>query len=177
MKRGFFDTEAWKWIVTLIEIALFGAVIVLAVLGFQAVAHADTLTEEVWVLCEPTGTVNIRSKPGGAVFGGTSCGAKLWTDNRQKNGFLHVLDLAAEEDTGWISTRYIVYDEPVEVNCQMVIRSDGRVACRKWIGGKIIRWAHDGDTVTVYAMSLEWAVTDRGYIRSEFLREAVIDGH
>ena len=135
-------------------------------------AAAGGIQEEVWVLCSPGGLVNIRSKPGGAVFGAAACGTVMWTDNRQRNGFLHVMELAAEEEEGWISSRYIVYDEPEEVNAEMRITASGRVACRKWIGGKVIRWAMPGDLVTVYWISDEWAVTGLGYIRSEFL-EAV----
>lgn len=169
--KKFFDSELWKWIVCFLEILLLAMVILFAICGVKDIfAHADTITEEVWVLCEPKGTVNIRSSPGGMVFGGTTCGAKMWTDNKQKAGFLHVLDLAAEQETGWISGRYIVYDEPHEVNAVMVIDSDGRVACRKWIGGKVKGWLYDGDPVTVYWMSNTWAVTDKGYIMSEFLR-------
>ena len=175
MKR-FLDTELGKWLKTLLEIALIAAVLIGIVSVVRGIAKADTITEEVWVLCEPNGTVNIRSKPGGAVFGGTSCGAKLWTDNRQRDGFLHVLELNAEEETGWISQRYIVYDEPHPVDAVMVITSDGRVACRKWIGGKIIKWLKNGEPVTVYWMSTEWAVTEYGYIRSEYL-EAVNNGY
>lgn len=134
-------------------------------------AMAGGIREEVWVLCSPDGMVYVRSRPGGAVIGGATCGDVMWTDNRERNGFVHVTELAAETDEGWISTRYIVYDEPREVNGEMRIRAEGRVACRKWIGGKVVRWAHSGDTVTVYWMSDEWAVTDRGYIRSEFLEQ------
>ena len=169
MKKSFFDSEAWKWITCLFEIALLALVILLTVWGFQAVAHADTITEEVWVLCKPEGTVNLRATPGGAVFGGCQSGAKMWTDNRTKNGFLHVLELAAEEDCGWISSRYIVFDEPREVMDAMMICSEGRVACREWIGGKVIRWVQDGELVTVYWISDEWAVTEYGYIRSVYL--------
>ena len=178
--KKFFDTELWKWLIVLVEFALIAAVIIMilfCVRSLISMAHADTITEEVWVLCEPNGTVNIRSKPGGRVFGGASCGAKMWTDNRQRDGFLHVLELNAEEETGWISARYIVYDEPHQVDAVMVISSDGRVAVRKWIGGKIIKWIHNSDPVTVYWMSEEWAVTEYGYIKSEFLRESVIDGN
>ena len=174
MKR-FLDTELGKWLKTLLEIALIAAVLIGIVSAVRGIAKADTITEEVWVLCEPNGTVNIRSKPGGAVFGGTSCGAKLWTDNRQRDGFLHVLELNAEEETGWISQRYIVYDEPHPVDAVMVITSDGRVACRKWIGGKVIKWLMNGEPVTVYWMSDTWAVTEYGYIKSEFL-EATHNG-
>ena len=159
--------------------ALVIALTLIAAVAFDAVgtlfywmaseAEADTITEEVWVLCKPEGTVNLRATPGGRVFGGCQSGAKMWTDNRTKNGFLHVLELAAEEDSGWISSRYIVFDEPREVMDGMVVCSQGRVACREWIGGKVIRWVQDGELVTVYWISDEWAVTEFGYIRSVYL--------
>ena len=76
-----------------------------------------------------------------------------------------------EEETGWISQRYIVYDEPHPMDAVMVITSEGRVACRKWIGGKIIRWMQDGERVHVFCMSNEWAVTEYGFIRCEYLTE------
>ena len=136
---------------------------------FLSEAEADTITEEVWVLCKPDGTVNLRATPGGRVFGGCQSGAKMWTDNRTKNGFLRVLELAAEEESGWISSRYIVYDEPREIMDGMMVCSDGRVACREWIGGKVIRWVQDGELVTVYWISDEWAVTEYGYIRAVYL--------
>lgn len=168
MKR-FLDTELGKWLKTLLEIALIAAVLIGIVSAVRGIAKADTITEEVWVLCKPEGTVNLRATPGGRVFGGCQSGAKMWTDNRTKNGFLHVLELAAEEDSGWISSRYIVFDEPREVMDGMMICSEGRVACREWIGGKVIRWVQDGELVTVYWISDEWAVTEYGYIRSVYL--------
>lgn len=163
----------------IVIVALAVAFAVIAVVAFDAVgtllrmmaseAEADTITEEVWVLCKPGGTVNLRATPGGRVFGGCQSGAKMWTDNKNRNGFLHVLELAAEEDSGWISSRYIVYDEPREIMDGMMICSEGRVACREWIGGKVIRWVQDGELVTVYWISDEWAVTEYGYIRSVYL--------
>lgn len=124
-----------------------------------------------WVLCMPDGYVNLREKPkrNGETFGAATCGSNMLTDEKVRNGFLHVYDLSAEEPEGWISVRYIVYDEPEQVMREMRINSQGRVACRKWIGGKITGWAKDGDAVEVYWMSEEWAVTNRGYIMTEFL--------
>lgn len=168
MKR-FFDSELWKWIRLLFEIALIAVILIVFAIVIRSFAKSEPITEQVWVLCEPTGTVNIRSSPGGPVFAGATCGAEMWTDNKQRSGFLHVTELAAEEDEGWISCRYIVYDEPEAVNGPMAVAGEGRVAARKWIGGKIIRWLQPGDSVYVFWMSSEWAVTDCGYIRSEFL--------
>ena len=136
-------------------------------------AGAEGIQEECWVLCEPGSEVNLREVPKkhGAIFGAASCGTCMWTDQKERNGFVHVLELPAELDSGWISTRYIVYDEPRIVMAQGRIRAEGRVACRKWIGGKVIRWVYDGDELTVYAVTEEWSVTDHGYIRTEFIGE------
>ena len=169
MKKSFFDSELWKWITCLIEIALLALVILLTVWGFRAVANADTITEEVWVLCKPEGTVNLREKPKGQIFGGVQACSVLWTDNVTKGSWLHVVELPAECDSGWISSRYIVYDRPEEIKREMRIQAEGRVACREWIGGKVIRWVQDGELVTVYWISDEWAVTEFGYIRSVYL--------
>lgn len=136
-------------------------------------AGAEGIQEECWVLCEPGSEVNIRETPKmhGTIFGAVPCGTCMWTDRKEKGGFVHVLELPAEVDNGWISTRHIVYDEPRIVGIELAVVAQGRVACRKWIDGKIIRWVHDGDRVLVYAMSDEWAVTDHGYIMSRFLEE------
>ena len=172
--KGFFDTELWKWIRTLIEVILIAAIFIGAFMFIQSNCRAERLQEEVWVLCNPESYVILRGGPGKrkGEIGGAVCGSVMWTDNVARNGFLHVTGLAAEEEDGWICARYIVYDEPAEVNREMVIRAQGRVACRKWVNGKIIRWLKTGDRVTVYWMSDSWAVTNRGYIRSEFLEEA-----
>ena len=161
-----------KWAAIVIEII---ALVLLVCWGisiyyeFFAYAEADGIQEEVWVLCEKDGCVNLREKPKGQIFGGVQACSCLWTDNRTKGEWLHVVELPAECDSGWISSRYIVFDEPRPVFCELEIRAEGRVACRQWIGGKVVRWLHDGDAVMVYYSSDEWSVTDKGYIRTDFL--------
>jgi len=133
--------------------------------------------EEVWVLCHPDSYVCLRENPRKTSegFGGAPCGAEMETDGKTKNGFLYVYGLAAECDRGWISSKYVVYSEPKEINREMVIRADGRVAIRKCVNGKITGWLHDGDRVKVLWASDEWAITSRGYMMTEFLAE-VPDG-
>lgn len=167
--KNFLNSELWKWIRLMLQVLAIAAGLILIGLAVNSVARADVITEEVWVLCEPDGLVNIRSRAGGRVVADARCGDVMWTDNKSRNGFLHVTELNAEVDEGWISCRYIVYDQPHEVNAEWTVTGDGRVACRKWIGGKIIRWAMPGDRVTVYWASREWAVTSAGYIRTAFL--------
>lgn len=145
--------------------------ILLAALFFM---RTDALAEDegqCWVLCMPDGSVNLREGAGrkSAVFGSAPSGTEMRTDGKKRNGYLHVFGLMAEEESGWISERYVVYSEPEEIGGPAVIRAEGRVACREWIGGKISGWVYDGDIVTVYRMSDEWSATDRGYIKTEFL--------
>lgn len=152
-------------------------IIIMCILILRDVGLAERIQEQVWVLCDPDSYVTLREGPGKKKpeFGGLLCGAEIWTDNVSRNGFLHVLELPAEETEGWISSRYIVYDRPVELNQRRVISADGRVACRKWVDGKITGWIHDGDQLTVWWMSDSWAVTSRGYIQTKYIGEVVPD--
>lgn len=124
-----------------------------------------------WVICQPGSEVLIREKPGkrAEVVGAAAGGSRMRTDWREKNGWLHLVDVNNETGEGWISERYIVFTEPEKVDGEMVITGKGRVACRKWIDGKRSGWIQPGQTVTVYWKSDEWAVTSRGFIKSEYL--------
>lgn len=159
----------------IIKVIVMGVILVAIVLCALFLLHvagyAEPITEQVWVLCDPESYVTLRTGPGKnkPEFGGGLCGAEYWTDGKTQNGFLHILEVPAEESEGWVSARYIVYDRPVEVNERRVITGDGRVACRKWVNGKIKSWVMPGDEITVYWMSASWAVTSRGYIKSDFI--------
>ena len=123
----------------------------------------------VWVICHPTSYVNIRKKPSGrseTVGYALTCW-DLLTDGKKKNGFLHVYP-ACEEGEGWVSLKFVTYEEPQEVNCKARIVSTGRVAARTCIGGERIRWLHEDDEVYVYYIS-DWAYTNKGWVKAEFV--------
>ena len=132
-----------------------------------------------WVMCSPKtedgrqNEILIRERPGrkANVVGTVVGGDRLTTDWQEKDGWIHVVDLASEAGEGWIFEGYVVFAEPRRVDGEMTICRGGRVACRKWIDGKRKAWAKPGETVTVYWKTGEWAVTDRGYIQSMFLEE------
>ena len=163
--------DALRWAFVVVEIILIVMIILWGISIYNEffAARADAIQEEVWVLCTPDGCVNLREKPKGNIFGGVMSGAKIWTDGKEKQGFLHVMELPAEKSEGWISKRYIVYDRPEEIIEARRIRADGRVACRQWIGGKVVKWMHDGDVCTVYYSSEEWSCTEYGYIKTEYI--------
>ena len=168
--KKFFRSEAWDWTRVALEI---GA-IVFIVLGVIWVLRGVGLAEadgRCWVLCDPESHVTLRSGAGRKKLpvGSAECGTMLLTDSKERNGYLHVVDLAAEESEGWISVHYIVYDEPKKVNCSATVRSDGRVAVRKSVNGKITGWLKNGETIRVIWTSGEWSVTNRGYVMSEYL--------
>ncbi len=166
--------ERRAWALMLAEAALVTAIVITILITLADTGLAEREGRQCWVMCRPDGVVNLRGEPKkhGKIFGGAQCGADMLTDGKERNGFLHVYALAAEQEEGWISSRYIVYDEPERVDSLATVRAEGRTACREWIGGKVIRWLQEGECVLVYLVSEEWAVTEYGYIRTELLEVA-----
>ncbi len=162
--------------------------ILVIVLGIAAIAIvlftltdtglADEFDEEyeeagyvkVWVVCQPDSYVNVREfakKRSEAVAMG-ELGDWFWSDMKTKNGFIHVYGWFEAGD-GWINKGYVVYDEPEPVDGCYRISSNGRVACRRTIGGNRRCWAYCDDIVMVYWKTDEWAVTNMGFIKTEFI--------
>jgi hypothetical protein len=88
--------------------------------------------------------------------------------------WLHVVDLSLEYTEGWISSRYMVFDEPEWMaGAEATVDADGRVAIRQYIDGPRVTgragWAKPGSTLQVFWWSKEWCYTNRGFIRSEYL--------
>ena len=164
----------------ILKLVIFMFFVLLLLVAIYNNVHAEERieTETVWVLCKPnSGGVNFRIKPkkSSQEVGGAFCGDELTTDDKEKNGYLHIVNLAAEDPEAWISLRYIVYSPPIEIEMEMQVKSNGKVNVRKWVDGPHLRYVHNGDVIYVYWMSTEWAVTNRGYIKSEFLDYIVED--
>ena len=140
-----------------------------AVLVGKALADGET---DCWVICQPGDYINIRKGPGKQheATGYAESGMRFTTDMEERNGYIHLVGVTEYGD-GWISSGYVVFGKPEEVNREMRIRSNGRVACRKTIDGKRRCWVKNGETVTVYAMTRSVAVTNKGFIESRYLEE------
>lgn len=126
---------------------------------------------EVWVLCCPDSYVNARLFPNrkGDIIGRLETGYKLYTDEVTRNGFLHCVGASLESSEVWVYKGYLIYDEPVIVNEEIEIRSRNRVIARKAIGGKKRCYVKCDDTVVVYYAGFDWSITNKGYIKTEFL--------
>ena len=122
-----------------------------------------------FIICNPKSYVCVRNTPkkGGREAGRFDCGDYIITDGIERNGFLHIL--GGFEGDSWIYKGNVVPDQPIIEQQQMRSNSNRNVICRRCVKGKKVGMLKTGDTVTVYAMSEEWAVTDKGYVMTKFL--------
>jgi hypothetical protein len=63
----------------------------------------------------------------------------------------------------------VVEDQPEKVTARASVAANGRVMSYRRIGGRRYHWLNVGDEVKVLALSDEWAVTNKGYVRTKYL--------
>jgi hypothetical protein len=147
--------------------------VVLAATVALAIAGRAEETVTRWALCKPGDRVNLRLEPSKSSrsVGWLECGDSFQTDGTKKKGWIRVLD--AGECECWIYSGYVAEDEPEAVFENYVCVAKKWVACRRWVNGPQVngklRWLHNGSSVNVFYIAGKWAVTSRGYIRSEWL--------
>lgn len=130
------------------------------------VAYADN---NILALCKSY--VNIRESPSAKsrIIGYLDCGDGVETDWVRNGDWLHCVNLSLELTDGWVYAGYIVEDQPEFVDSEYKVVSSGRVALRKMVCGKRRAWIKSGKILKVLWRSNEWSLTNRGYIKSEFL--------
>lgn len=143
--------------------------IFLGALFFTLPAVADEYVT-AYVMCQPDDYVNVRANPStkSESYGRYISGDSFKTDGKKSKGFVHAI-VALESNEGWIYAGYVVYDEPVYVNAEYKVASNGRVAARRYIGGPRRCWVKKGTTVKVSYMSSEWSLTNKGFIQTKYL--------
>lgn len=151
-------------------------VIILAVFAVMILTvdwpnYAAAEDDGLYVLCMPESVVNVRSRPNkdASVVGWVAFGRYVHTDGKAKNGFVHVTDLAAEVTEGWIYAGFLVDEQPRKEKYNAEVWG-GDVIARESVNGKRIRKLRDGQTVTVYAQTNRWCVTNKGYVMADWLR-------
>ena len=154
--------------VLLILIAIFAAIMTVILCS---IACNYGLAEDYYVLCKPGDRVNVRSKPSMAsqVTAWVEFGQHVTADI-EKNGFMHVDGLASEVPEGWICSGYLAEEEPRADKHRAEVW-EGDVIARKWINGRRVCKLREGRIVIVYAQTNKWAVTSKGYIMCDWLRE------
>lgn len=147
--------------------------IIAIILLITAVYAAGTALSEdykVFILCNPESHVNVRRSPknGSEKTGWVMFADAVLTDGKTKNGYLHVIGIT-EDGEGWIKAGYTVKDQPVKVKAWAAVSASGRVMSYRNAGKNRIGWVPLLAEMKVYALSDEWAVTSRGYIRRKYL--------
>lgn len=169
-----YTTAGRKKAIRIVEMIIFFSILLAASFGITnsiLTARAEGQTVRAWILCQPKDYVNARTAPStkSESIGILETGYEFEIDGKTKNGFAHAI-VSLESESAWIHAGYIVFDEPKDLKGALRhIRSDGRVAARKRIGGERRCWVNDGDVVKVYYQSAEWSVTDKGFIKTEFI--------
>lgn len=132
---------------------------------------------QAWIICQPNDYINVRekAKKKSDVIGRMDPGDWIMTDGEKKNGFMHVYG-GFEQPDAWIFAGYVTTEEPEWKDRDGEIDSKYRVACRKWMDGPRRRWVRDGDRVHVYWQTGTWSVTNRGFIKTEYIILQAEDG-
>lgn len=155
-----------------IVFALACAVMVLA--GYMiGTAGASDEPITCWIMCKPGTQVNARRTPDtrGEVVGWLEAGDEFRTDGVSKNGWIRAIGIG-EYGEAWIYCGYVVTEKPEKIGEKYECTANRRVACRRWLNGPQVEktpWLKRGSTVDVFYMADGWAVTNRGYIRAEWL--------
>ena len=152
--------------------AALAVMIAIAWVGFGSAAKQ---TYTYWAMCQPGDRVNLRMEPDkrSTAVGWLECGDSFETDGTIRNGWLRAQGVG--ECECWIYCGYVVTEKPVPVYENYVCVAKKQVACRRWVDGPQIvdkgrkRWLQNGSSVSVFYIAGEWAVTNRGYIKSQWL--------
>ena len=152
--------------------AFFLLVIVLLLIGaiIGSYCHSEEQLATCWIMCKPGSTVTIREKPDkeSAVHGRLDCGDSFQTDGEMKDGWIS----CCAGEGGWVYLGYVVTEKPQKIGERYVCVAIKQAACRRWMAGPQIEkrpWIRNGEFCEVFCMADGWAVTSRGYIRSEWL--------
>ena len=168
--------EWLKWLKLAGELLIIAAVVWLIVFFLKGMGLADGAYEsDAWVICQPGEYVNVRRNPGkqAEVIGWFNAGDSFRTDWEIRDGWLHAY-VSLEESEGWIYVGYVSAWEPEWKGGESAkVTASGRVACRKYCEGPRISgrggWVQPGQEVQIWYRTPEWCVTNRGYIRTEYL--------
>lgn len=160
---------AKKILIAVGELVVIVAIVWACVFVLQSVGMAEEYME-AWVICQPNDYVNVRMNPSkrSTVVGYAEAGDEILVSDMEKNGFVCCYSIG-ESSCGWIHKGYVVYEKPVKVDVTATVASNKRLAARKYIGGKARKWLKNQDEVTVYWMTDEWCVTNKGFVMTKYL--------
>ena len=157
-----------------IALAVFFTICLSVLLNWPAEAEEpEPNYTTMYVLCKPNSFVNVREFPkkNGKPAGRLECGDEVLTLGEKRGQFMKIYGPTFEAGELWIHAGYLTEEKPeiFEDGKEYTVIGKGRVALRRYIRGQRRAWTRPGKTLKVYAITSEWALTNRGFIRSEYL--------
>ena len=146
------------------------------IIGNAANAGAEGRLATCWTMCKPGTQVNVRRQPSknSRAEGYLDAGDPIRTDGESRDGWIHVYGVG-EAGEGWVYCGYVATEKPQVIGRRYVCVATKRLAIRKWMGGPQVdgraKWLNNGEHVEVFLIADGWAMTSRGYVRSEWLEE------
>lgn len=142
---------------------------VFALLWCHLPAFGDEV--EYFIICDPKTSVcvHLAPKKSSEETGRLEFGDRVYADGKKKNGFMHCIGINNEWGEGWVHKGYLVEDKPIVCGKMATVVSNGKVFCRSCVNGTKHGSLKNGTEVKVLAYSDEWAVTKKGYIKTEYL--------
>lgn len=152
-------------------ISLIAIIVVITIALTVSFCKGEDALVKCWVMCKPGSYVTIREKPNknSAERGYLDSGDDFKTDGESVNGWIRCYDAG---ECGWVYCGYVVTEKPEPIGERYVCVANKQAACRKWMGGPQVNgsgWIKNGQFCDVFLMADGWAVTSRGYIKSEWL--------
>lgn len=131
-------------------------------------AHAETVTATGYIMCKSYVMIRMWPSRKAQEIGQLDPCDTVEIDGRTKDGYAHIV---APCD-GWVWAGYITFSEPKKIDAPGVVTAKKRVAARRWCDGPNVDskpWLISGSEVRIYWMCDDWALTNRGYVKSEWL--------
>ena len=131
-------------------------------------AHAETVYATGYILCKDYVIIRQWASRHATEIGQLDPCDTVEIDGKTKDGFAHIV----EPVDGWVWAGNIVFSQPEQIGSLAFVTAKNRLACRRWVDGPHVEsrpWVINGSEVRVFYMCDEWAVTSRGYVRSEWL--------
>lgn len=155
---------------TIFAIAVAAVTLVILIATAVTFCHGEQLAT-CWVMCKPGSRVSVRWSPSKSApeSGYAECGDGFLTDGESQDGWIRCYDIG---EGGWIYSGYVSTQKPEKVGERYVCVANKQVACRKWIAGPQIDekpWLKNGQFCQVFVTDGDWAVTNRGYIKMDYL--------
>ena len=151
------------------------AAILLAVIligfGIGSYCFGEEPLATCYAMCKPGSRVSVRMEPSkdSLETGFLECGDSFKTDGESIDGWIRCYGVG---ENGWIYSGYVVTEPVRMVGQRYVCSANKQVACRKWMAGPQIDerpWMKSGQHCQVFCESDGWAVTSRGYVKTEWL--------